>query len=272
NADPYDGPWTSYVDATRRDELVASVDPVALDIWAVKNILVPAFIANGFSPPWPSPSADPDDPASAFRQYLDNSMYQILAAGHEVTNDPTSIDVESGNGSAGDFDGDGDVDFDDYDRFAQCFTGPGGGPVGAGCVAGDFDGDDDIDCDDWDLFEFVWTVPLPPPSFPPCATTGVEDAGSPPVTRALVRATPNPMRSSTTISYTLTEPGRVVLTLFDVTGRSLATLVDAAQAAGEHAVIWDGRTSTGDRVGDGVYVYHLETAGRAVTGKLVVSR
>lgn len=95
NANPHDGPWTSYGTATRMDELVASVDPVAADVWAVKNILVPAFLSGGYTPPWPNPSADPDDPNSAFRKYLDNSMYQILAAGHEVTNSLDQIDVYS---------------------------------------------------------------------------------------------------------------------------------------------------------------------------------
>jgi hypothetical protein len=56
NANPYDGPWTTYGGATRKDELVASLDPVALDLWAVKKILIPAFLDNGYSPPWPSPS------------------------------------------------------------------------------------------------------------------------------------------------------------------------------------------------------------------------
>lgn len=87
NANPYSGPSTSYAGATRKDMLVASTDPVALDRWATKNILIPAFIDNGYSPPWPAPSADPDDPTSAFRQYLDNSMNYILAAGYDVTND-----------------------------------------------------------------------------------------------------------------------------------------------------------------------------------------
>ncbi|MEW6743808.1 MAG: DUF362 domain-containing protein [Planctomycetota bacterium] len=100
NADPYDGPWTDYGSATRRDELVASLDPVAADIWSVKNILIPAFLSNGFLPPWPYPSADPDDPSSAFRTYLDNSMYQILSAGYEVTNDLAKIDAWSWDGTA----------------------------------------------------------------------------------------------------------------------------------------------------------------------------
>jgi uncharacterized protein (DUF362 family) len=93
NADPYTGPRTYYDGATRMDQLVASTDPVALDRWAAKNILIPAFIANGHSPPWPVPSADPDDPLSAFREYLDNSMSQILAAGYEVTNDYAQMDA-----------------------------------------------------------------------------------------------------------------------------------------------------------------------------------
>jgi hypothetical protein len=93
NANPYDGPWTSYGGATRRDELVAGVDPVAVDIWAVTNILIPAFLDNGYTPPWPHPEATPDDPTSDFRVYLDRSMSELLAAGYDATNDLASIDV-----------------------------------------------------------------------------------------------------------------------------------------------------------------------------------
>lgn len=90
----YDGP------VTRADQLVASTDPIAADIWAVRNILVPAFEMDGFPPePLPNPSADPDDPESAFRTYLDNSMEALLAAGFEVTNDPAAIDAFSADAS-----------------------------------------------------------------------------------------------------------------------------------------------------------------------------
>lgn len=90
----YDGP------VTRADQLVASTDPIAADIWAVRNILVPAFEMDGFPPePLPRPSADPDDPRSAFRIYIDNSMEALLEAGIEVTNDVDAIDVVSTNAS-----------------------------------------------------------------------------------------------------------------------------------------------------------------------------
>jgi len=90
---PHSGPQVSWTYASRLDQLVASTDPIALDIWATKNILIPAFLSNGFEPPWPRPSADPDDPNGTFRNYLDNSMDQLLAYGYPVTNDLDSIDV-----------------------------------------------------------------------------------------------------------------------------------------------------------------------------------
>lgn len=143
NADPNDGPWCSYDDATRRDQLLASVDPVATDIWAVKNILIPAFIEEGFSPPWPDPSADPDDPDSDFREYLDNSMSLMLAAGYPVTNDLDQIDTFTWNG-IGDLDHDCDVDLSDL---AQLLAGYG--TTGdATYFDGDLDQDGDVDLSD----------------------------------------------------------------------------------------------------------------------------
>lgn len=104
NGNPTTGPSTPYTGATRRNELVASRDPVAADIWAVENILVPTFVANGYAPPWPAPSADPGDPTGAFRVYLDQSMTRMLAAGLTVTNDPGQIDLhEIAAVFAGDF-------------------------------------------------------------------------------------------------------------------------------------------------------------------------
>ncbi|MHC4989688.1 MAG: DUF362 domain-containing protein [Planctomycetota bacterium] len=112
NANPLSGPSTPESIASRRDELVASVDPVAADIWATTNILIPGFLANGFEPPWPGPSADPDDPESAFRHYLDHSMSFILLAGNDVTNDLQRIDARTVS-AGGDLDGDGVPDESD---------------------------------------------------------------------------------------------------------------------------------------------------------------
>ena len=101
SANPYWGPMVYYDYPTIRvGELVASTDPIAADIWAVRNILLPAFEVEGYPPePLPKPSPDPDDPNSAFRQYLDNSMEALLEAGFEVTNNLDKIDVVTANAS-----------------------------------------------------------------------------------------------------------------------------------------------------------------------------
>jgi hypothetical protein len=72
---------------------------VAADLWSATEILIPAFIANGYTAPWPSPSADPGDPSSAFRNYLDNSMDRLLSAGINVTNDPDRIHAVTWDGT-----------------------------------------------------------------------------------------------------------------------------------------------------------------------------
>jgi hypothetical protein len=270
NANPNSGPSTSYSGATRRDELVAGLDPIALDRWSVKNILVPAFLANGFSPPWPSPSADPDLPSGAFRTYLDNSMNQLLAAGKLVTNDYAQMDLHNGNGAAGDFEANGAVDAADYDRFAACFTGPGGGPVGPECAAGDIDGDGDIDCDDWELFGFLWTSPQALPELPACAAADAPGSGSVGQTTSLAVPVPNPMETMTEIAYSIAEPGHVTVAIFDVGGRLVRTLVDRSEAPGQYSVSWDGRSDGGEPVGRGVYVCRLQAAGSQSSRKVVL--
>ena len=270
NAVPAAGPGTSYAAATARRELVASRDPVAADIWSVKNVLIPAFIANGYSPPWASPSADPDDPASTFRQYLDNSMNQILAAGDSVTNDLAKIDAVSGNGHAGDFDLDADVDSVDYSQFVACYTGPGGGPVGPSCAAADFDGDGDVDCDDWLAFQFVWTGPGPIPPFTQCAA-GIDPPGGIDSKSWLGEATPNPATQDIAIRFNLAKAGPVRLTVLDVRGRVVRTLVEETQTAGEHSARWDARDGRGELVSDGVFFCRLETPAFSDTKKIVIA-
>ena len=158
-ARPGNGPSCSYGTATRRNELVASVDVVAADMWAVTNIMVPAYIDNGYSS-WPS--ADPGNPGSTFRQYLDNSMDRILAAGYDATNDLDQIDSHTwaGANDHGDFNGSDAVDLPDFAQFDDCMAGPDLPPdptapvTVADCLSTfDFDGDGDVDPADFHRFQ-----------------------------------------------------------------------------------------------------------------------
>ena len=72
---------------------------------------------------------------------------------------------------------------------------------------------------------------------------------------------PNPFTPQTTIEYSLSRAERVQLTIYDVAGRLVRTLVhDESAAEGPHAAVWDGRDAAGRRVASGVYLYVLRTA------------
>ncbi len=75
---------------------------------------------------------------------------------------------------------------------------------------------------------------------------------------ALEQNYPNPFNPSTTIGYQLPHPAPVTLTVHDLLGRQVATLVAGVKPAGYHTAIWDGSTDQGAAVGSGVYLYRLQ--------------
>lgn len=81
---------------------------------------------------------------------------------------------------------------------------------------------------------------------------------------------PNPFNPVTDISYCLPGACHVKFEIFDVSGRSIAVLVDADQAGGRHSVRWDGRSADGAQVGSGTYLYRLTTGKRTISRKMVL--
>jgi hypothetical protein len=81
---------------------------------------------------------------------------------------------------------------------------------------------------------------------------------------------PNPFNPMTHIDFYLPSNERVSLTVYDVRGKRVATLIDQRQEYGHHSVTWDGTDLNGERVGSGVYFYRLEAGKRVITKKLVV--
>jgi flagellar hook assembly protein FlgD len=83
---------------------------------------------------------------------------------------------------------------------------------------------------------------------------------------------PNPASGSARIVFTLERSQEVELTVYDVTGRVVATLAQGRYAAGEHVATWDGRDRTGRQVESGVYLYRLRTGERTQVQKLMLVR
>jgi hypothetical protein len=86
-------------------------------------------------------------------------------------------------------------------------------------------------------------------------------------------ARPNPTSGATTISYMLPDDSRVTVSLYDVTGQLVRTLVAASvQKAGRHEIEWDGISASGEAVPSGAYFYRLETSRGTAQGQIRIAR
>ncbi|NBB74119.1 MAG: T9SS type A sorting domain-containing protein [Bacteroidetes bacterium] len=81
---------------------------------------------------------------------------------------------------------------------------------------------------------------------------------------------PNPTRGPSTVSFVLDEAGPVMLAVYDVMGRKVATLVDQPMSAGPHEVRWNGRAASGAALASGVYLLRLQASNKTATRRMTV--
>jgi subtilisin family serine protease len=81
---------------------------------------------------------------------------------------------------------------------------------------------------------------------------------------------PNPFNPVTEINYSLPRPGKVTITVFNLLGQRIATLLEGEQAAGNHSVQWDGTTQGGVPVASGVYFYRLKSDSFSEIKKMIL--
>jgi hypothetical protein len=92
-------------------------------------------------------------------------------------------------------------------------------------------------------------------------------------TRAsLAPARPNPFEARATLAYSIPRRGAVRLSILDLSGRRVRTLVSGEQPAGAHELEWNGADERGLRLRAGVYFSRLEYEGRAVARKLILMK
>ncbi len=99
------------------------------------------------------------------------------------------------------------------------------------------------------------------------------DTGVPDETHvfALKPASPNPFTQSTSIAYTVPSGGGLVeITVYDVNGREIRSLVAERKPAGDGEALWDGLDNSGNHVASGVYFARLDVDGLTASGKLMV--
>jgi hypothetical protein len=132
---------------------------------------------------------------------------------------------------------------------------------------GDGDSDGQTDIVLWSKSEWDKTKLVPRPGIyviefgPGNTATGIEQQPiqqvSKPESFILSQNYPNPFNPTTTLSYSLEQSADVNLSIYNINGRLIQTLVDAKQARGGHSIVWDGTDSHFVPVASGVYFYVL---------------
>jgi hypothetical protein len=91
-----------------------------------------------------------------------------------------------------------------------------------------------------------------------------------PTTYDLSQNVPNPFNPSTQVSFALPKAGQVTLSIYNVLGQQVTTLVDEYLPAGYQTVTWNGTDRTGHTVASGVYFYKIKAGEFSETKKMMM--
>ena len=87
---------------------------------------------------------------------------------------------------------------------------------------------------------------------------------------ALHQNYPNPFNPVTTLRYDLPEDALVNITIYDMMGRSIKSLVNSNQSAGYRSIQWNATNNAGQPVSAGLYLYTIEAGKFRQTKKMVL--
>ena len=91
-----------------------------------------------------------------------------------------------------------------------------------------------------------------------CFPASNDETNQSPHTFNLYNNYPNPFNPVTTFRYDLPENSHVTITIYDMLGRQVKTLINQTQDAGYKSVIWDTTNDYGRPVSAGVYLYQIQ--------------
>jgi hypothetical protein len=72
---------------------------------------------------------------------------------------------------------------------------------------------------------------------------------------------PNPFNPSTSIEFSIPVNSNVTLTIYNLLGQVVTTLVNEEVSAGHYSIVWNGADDNGYQVSSGVYLYEMKTNG-----------
>ncbi|MFP4459292.1 MAG: FlgD immunoglobulin-like domain containing protein [Candidatus Zixiibacteriota bacterium] len=93
--------------------------------------------------------------------------------------------------------------------------------------------------------------------------------GTLPEAISLLQNTPNPFNSATNVSFVVDEAARVKLTVHDILGNQIETILDRECEAGKHNVKWNGTDRYGTPVATGEYLLRMDVDGEIQTRRML---
>ncbi|MEZ4745468.1 MAG: T9SS type A sorting domain-containing protein [Calditrichia bacterium] len=119
-------------------------------------------------------------------------------------------------------------------------------------------------------FSFGNTKILPRDTLDVGSSVGIEDDDNHPTAFELEQNFPNPFNPTTSIRYTVNSAGTYKLSVYNVLGQQIRTLVNGFQTPNRYELTWDGRNDKGVAVGSGIYFYKLTGENQNITKKMVL--
>lgn len=87
---------------------------------------------------------------------------------------------------------------------------------------------------------------------------------------ASFNVSPNPVNNSAIISYALNNKENVDISIYNLTGQKVKSILNAKQPAGQYSVNWDTDNDSGRRVQGGIYICRISISGKVNGLKIVV--
>ena len=81
---------------------------------------------------------------------------------------------------------------------------------------------------------------------------------------------PSPTSGAVTVSFRLDGSSLTQVTIFDVQGKIVATLLNSELPAGEYSLVWDGKSALGDQLKNGIYFVQIFNSQMMVSKKLIL--
>ena len=80
---------------------------------------------------------------------------------------------------------------------------------------------------------------------------------------------PNPFSKETLIPFSINNPSTINLSIFNINGQQVKTIINETKATGSYNAIWDGTDDNGIELESGIYFYRLQTNGATTTKRLL---